>query len=230
MVIVALDFTSKKEVEAFLAPFEHPIYVKIGMSLFYAEGPQIITYIKSLGHKIFLDLKLHDIPYQVGEAIKSIATLGVDMINVHAKGGLKMMKEAKKTLSNIENPPLLIAVTELTSTDQHMLLHELGQSGSVLSSVLRFASLAKEAGLDGVVCSALESIDIKERCGSDFLTITPGIRYQEANDDQVRVVTPMFAKENQADYIVVGRPITQDNNPKVMYNKIQFDFIYGGTL
>jgi orotidine-5'-phosphate decarboxylase len=224
MVIVALDFTSKQEVDTFLTAFKEPIYVKIGMSLYYALGPDIIKDIKSKGHKIFLDLKLHDIPHQVSEAMKGIAHLGVDMVNVHAKGGIKMMREARKSLDGVANPPILLAVTELTSTDQVMMNKELGTPGSMLASVLRLAKNAKTAGCDGVVCSALESLDIKAVCGSQFLTVTPGIRYQASGDDQVRVVTPKFAQENQADYIVVGRPITASSDKLGMYNVINSEF------
>lgn len=224
MVIVALDFTSLSDVETCLNQFKEPIYVKVGMTLFYAYGPQIIKDIQKRGHKIFLDLKLHDIPHQISEAMKAIGHLGVDMVNVHAKGGLKMMREARESLNRFENPPILLAVTELTSTDLTMMNHELGTSGTVLSSVLRLSKLAQEAGCDGVVCSALESLEIKAHCGNDFLTVTPGIRYQASSDDQVRIVTPGVAKENKADFIVVGRPITASSDPYEMYKKMTGDF------
>lgn len=225
MVIIALDFENKEKTLAFLKEFNESLYVKVGMELFYSEGPAIIQEIKALGHKIFLDLKLHDIPNTVKSAMKCLAQLGVDMVNVHAAGGIKMMSEALKAFDGIEKRPLVIAVTQLTSTSKEMMNNEQGIQGEIIDSVLRYASNAKIAGLDGVVCSPLEVAMIKEKLGKDFLTVTPGIRLASTNDDQVRVTTPADARRIGSDFIVVGRPITRSENKVGSYHQIRKDFM-----
>lgn len=218
-VIIALDFASIDEVKDFLAGFEHEkLFVKIGMELYYQEGPSIVTYIKSLGHNIFLDLKLHDIPNTVEKAMRGLAKLGVDMTNVHAAGGVEMMKAAKRGLGE---GPALIAVTQLTSTSEEQMHSDQLINVSLNESVVHYAKCAKEAGLDGVVCSPLESPMIFEATGTDFLTVTPGVRLASSvSDDQKRVMTPQKAFENGSSYIVVGRPITQAENPLAVYKEI----------
>lgn len=225
MVIIALDFENKEKTLAFLKEFNESLYVKVGMELFYSEGPAIIQEIKALGHKIFLDLKLHDIPNTVKSAMKCLAQLGVDMVNVHAAGGIKMMSEALKAFDGMEKRPLVIAVTQLTSTSKEMMNNEQGIQGEIIDSVLRYASNAKIAGLDGVVCSPLEVAKIKEKLGKDFLTVTPGIRLASTNDDQVRVTTPADARRIGSDFIVVGRPITRSENKVGSYHQIRKDFM-----
>ncbi len=228
MVIVALDFENQEKVLKFLKQFSESMYVKVGMELFYSEGPKIIHEIKKLGHKIFLDLKLHDIPNTVASAMKSIAKLDVDMINVHAAGGIKMMHEALMALEEVKGKsrPLLIAVTQLTSTSKDVMNQELLIPGEVSETVKQYALNAKKAGLDGVVSSPLETKIIKEACGKEFITVTPGIRLSSnTNDDQVRITTPKMAKELGCDYIVVGRPITRSDDPVQAYNKIKNDFL-----
>lgn len=225
MVIIALDFENKEKTLAFLKEFNESLYVKVGMELFYSEGPAIIQEIKALGHKIFLDLKLHDIPNTVKSAMKCLAQLGVDMVNVHAAGGIKMMSEALKAFDGMEKRPLVIAVTQLTSTSKEMMNNEQGIQGEIIDSVLRYASNAKIAGLDGVVCSPLEVAMIKEKLGKDFLTVTPGIRLASTNDDQVRVTTPADARRIGSDFIVVGRPITRSENKVGSYHQIRKDFM-----
>lgn len=220
-VIVALDFQNKEEVTTFLAQFEQPIYVKVGMELFYSEGIEIIKLIKKLNHKIFLDLKVHDIPNTAKQAMLSLKKLDVDMVNVHCAGGLKMMKAAQEIFA--ESNTLIIGVTQLTSTSQTMLEDELLIEKDINEVILAYAKMAYEANLDGVVCSPLEAKMIHEQIASDFLTVTPGIRY-ESNDDQVRITTPSHAKELGCDYIVVGRPITKANDSKAMYDKISKEF------
>ncbi len=223
--IVALDFSSKEEVVDFLKQFDEPVYVKIGMELTYACGFDIVETVKKMGHHIFLDLKLHDIPNTVKGGMSNLARLGVDMTNVHCAGGIAMMKAAVEGLKNGSKDgkrPLCIGVTQLTSTSQEAMNEELGIGGSVLDCVLHYAKNAKEAGLDGVVCSVHEAKAIHEACGSDFLTVTPGIRLaSDSVDDQKRVATPQLAKEEGCDYIVVGRSITKANDPKAVYEQIE---------
>lgn len=224
-LIVALDFPSEKETMAFLDHFKEPIYVKIGMELFYREGPAVISRIKEKGHRIFLDLKLHDIPNTVKSAMRNLALADVDMVNLHAGGGKKMMEEALAGLEEGSRGrkarPLCIAVTQLTSTGPEMLKNELFIETSLEETVLGYAKLTKEAGLDGVVCSVHEAKKIHQLCGENFLTVTPGIRPAgQAKDDQVRVATPSYAREQGCDYIVVGRPITQAEDKLAAYRSI----------
>ena len=226
-VIIACDFSSKEETLKFLDQFkEEKPFVKIGMELFYAEGGEIVKEIKKRGHKIFLDLKLCDIPYTVYKAMKNIAALGVDMTNVHAFGSIEMMKAAKKAINEVNPETKLIAVTVLTSSDQNVLDNELMIDGNINDVILKYASNTKEAGLDGVVCSPLESKIIKEKCGEDFLTVTPGIRFaDDAKGDQKRVTTPAMAKEIGSSYIVVGRSITGAKDPVEAYRRCVREFI-----
>lgn len=225
-VIIACDFSSAQETYDFLKQFadEKP-YVKVGMELYYSEGPKVVEEIKAMGHKIFLDLKLHDIPNTVGKAMKNLAAMGVDMTNVHAAGGVKMMQAASAALEGSSTK--LIAVTQLTSTSEEIMHKELLISNSlpINEVVAKYASLAKQAGLNGVVCSPLEASIIKETCGSEFLTATPGIRFAEdAKGDQVRVTTPCDARV-ASDYIVVGRSITAASDPVAAYKKCVKDFL-----
>ena len=226
-VIIACDFSSKEETLKFLDQFkEEKPFVKIGMELFYAEGGEIVKEIKKRGHKIFLDLKLCDIPNTVYKAMKNIAALGVDMTNVHAFGSIEMMKAAKKAINEVNPETKLIAVTVLTSSDQNVLDNELMIDGNINEVILKYASNTKEAGLDGVVCSPLESKIIKEKCGEDFLTVTPGIRFaDDAKGDQKRVTTPAMAKEIGSSYIVVGRSITGAKDPVEAYRRCVREFI-----
>lgn len=226
-VIIACDFSSKEETLKFLDQFkEEKPFVKIGMELFYAEGGEIVKEIKKRGHKIFLDLKLCDIPNTVYKAMKNIASLGVDMTNVHAFGSIEMMKAAKKAINEVNPETKLIAVTVLTSSDQNVLDNELMIDGNINDVILKYASNTKEAGLDGVVCSPLESKIIKEKCGEDFLTVTPGIRFaDDAKGDQKRVTTPAMAKEVGSSYIVVGRSITGAKDPVEAYRRCVREFI-----
>lgn len=205
-------------------------YVKIGMELFYSEGPEIIKILKERGHKVFLDLKLHDIPNTVKRAMQVLGAYGVDMVNVHAGGGIEMMRAAKEGLmigaARFADKPKLIAVTQLTSTDAATLRDELLIDKPMDEVVKQYALNAKEAGLDGVVCSAFEAAAIHETCGEDFLTVTPGIRFEDsAADDQKRVMTPAKAKEAGADYIVVGRPVTAAARPIDAYAKCKEEFL-----
>lgn len=226
MVIIALDFENKERTLDFLKKFKNEkLFVKVGMELFYSEGPSIIKEIKDLGHKIFLDLKLHDIPNTVKGGMKSLAKLGVDMVNVHAAGGIKMMQAAYDAFEGVENKPKIIAVTQLTSTSKEAMNNEQGIPGDVIDSVLRYAKCAKEAHLDGVVCSPLEVRAIKDSLGEDFLTVTPGIRPQTVNDDQVRITPPHDARKLGTNYIVVGRPITKAEDPYKAYLEIRKDFL-----
>lgn len=226
-VIIACDFSSKEETLKFLDHFkEEKPFVKIGMELFYAEGGEIVKEIKKRGHKIFLDLKLCDIPNTVYKAMKNIAALGVDMTNVHAFGSIEMMKAAKKAINEVNPETKLIAVTVLTSSDQNVLDNELMIDGNINDVILKYASNTKESGLDGVVCSPLESKIIKEKCGEDFLTVTPGIRFaDDAKGDQKRVTTPAMAKEIGSSYIVVGRSITGAKDPVEAYRRCVREFI-----
>lgn len=223
--IIALDFSSADQVTEFLKQFKEPVYVKIGMELTYAEGLSIVETVKKMGHHIFLDLKLCDIPNTVKGGMRNLARLGVDMVNVHCSGGIAMMKAAKEGLAEGAEDgkvPLLIGVTILTSISQDALNNELGIPGEVLDTVVRYAKNAKEAGLDGVVCSVHEAKAIREACGEDFLTVTPGIRLADDNvNDQKRVATPAYAKEQGASMIVVGRSITGSADPKAAYELIE---------
>ncbi len=224
--IIALDFSNKEQVLEFLKQFDEPVYVKIGMELTYACGLDVIKEVKAMGHHIFLDLKLHDIPNTVKGGMKNLAKLGVDIINCHCAGGIEMMKAAKEGIE--EGTPdgqpkaKLIGVTVLTSTSKEIMNNELGIEGEVLDTVIHYAKNAKEAGLDGVVCSVHEAKAIHEACGDGFLTVTPGIRLAgNSADDQKRVATPEFAKEQGCDMIVVGRSITKSANPKETYKLIE---------
>ncbi len=225
-VIIACDFPTADKMFGFLRPFEgrNP-YLKIGMELYYAEGAPIVRELKKRGFRIFLDLKLHDIPNTVASAMKVLAGLGVDIINVHAAGGRKMMAAAKEAVSTAEKPPVLIGVTQLTSTSEEMLHSELLIEKSMEDTVISYAKNAKAAGLGGVVCSPLEAGLIHKACGNEFLTVTPGIRFAE-NDkgDQTRVTTPAMAKQLGSDYIVVGRSITGAADPLKAYERCVNDF------
>lgn len=227
-VIVALDFPSAKEVYSFLDKFEEEkLFVKIGMELFYAEGPEIVREIKRRGHKIFLDLKLHDIPNTVMKAMASLSKLDVDMCNLHAGGGSEMMKAALKGLTRADGTrPLLIAVTQLTSTDSDMLKNELLISESMEKTVESYALNALNSGLDGVVCSPLEAAKVHSACGNSFLTVTPGVRFAGGEKgDQKRVTTPEEARKIGSDYIVVGRPITAAFYPVAAYKLAKKQFL-----
>lgn len=227
-VIIACDFSSKEQVMAFLDKFpgKKP-YVKIGMELFYAEGPDIVREIKGKGHPVFLDLKLHDIPNTVKKAMSVLRDLQADMVNLHASGTVDMMKAALEGLTRANGTrPLLIAVTQLTSTSQERMQRELLIERPIDQVVMHYASLAKQAGLDGVVCSPLEAGKVHETCGSAFLTVTPGVRFADGDiGDQVRVTTPAKAKEIGSDYIVVGRPITASADPVAAYERCVREFV-----
>lgn len=227
-VIIACDFASAEETLAFLDKFtEEKPYVKIGMELYYAEGPQIVKKIKERGHKIFLDLKLHDIPNTVKKAMKVLSALDVDMCNLHAAGTVAMMEAALEGLTREDGTrPLLIAVTQLTSTDQERMEKDLLIEKPLEEVVDHYAANAKKAGLDGVVCSPLEAARVHELCGEGFLTVTPGVRFADGDaGDQVRVTTPQRAKEIGSDYIVVGRPITQAEDPVAVYRRCVSEFV-----
>jgi orotidine-5'-phosphate decarboxylase len=227
-VIVALDFPTAKETTGFLDLFqdEKP-FVKIGMELYYAEGPQIVRAVKARGHKVFLDLKLHDIPNTVKRAMAVLSTLNVDMVNCHAAGTVEMMKAALAGLTRPDGSrPLLVAVTQLTSTSEEQMRKELLINASMQEAVAQYAKNARLAGLDGVVCSPLEVADIREACGPGFLTVTPGIRFAgAAADDQARITTPEKAREIGSDYIVVGRPVTNADDPVAAYRRCVKEFI-----
>ena len=227
-VIIACDFASREETLNFLDSFEdEKPFVKIGMELFYAEGPDMVREIKRRGHKIFLDLKLHDIPNTVMKAMRSLSKLDIDMVNVHAAGTAKMMSAAIEGLTgNGGKRPLLIAVTQLTSTDEETMKRELLIDSPLEEVVKKYAANAKEAGLDGVVCSPLEAGTVHEACGADFLTVTPGVRFEGGEKgDQKRVTTPAKAKELGSDYIVVGRPITEADDPVAAYRRAIKEFL-----
>ena len=227
-VIIACDFASAAETFRFLERFtEEKPYVKLGMELFYSRGPQIIRDIKARGHRIFLDLKLHDIPNTVKRTMKVLSELEVDMCNLHAAGTIAMMEAALAGLTRQDGSrPLLIAVTQLTSTDEKRMAEELLINRPLEQVVMHYASNAKKAGLDGVVCSPLEASQVHEACGKDFLTVTPGVRFAGSEqEDQVRVTTPARARELGADYIVVGRPITQAENPVEVYRRCVREFV-----
>lgn len=220
--IIALDFASKEDVMTFLKPFDEPLFVKVGMELFYQTGPTLIKDIKALGHDIFLDLKLHDIPNTVGKAMEGLAKLEVDLVNVHAAGGSEMMRRAVEGLRTQNEKTKIIAVTQLTSTTETMLHEEQNIQTSIEEAVLNYAKLAQQSGLDGVVCSPLETQLITEHCGSSFLKVTPGIRpANSARNDQKRVTTPEEAKQLGSTHIVVGRPITQSAQPVESYHQIK---------
>lgn len=227
-VIVALDFPSAQEVYTFLDQFqsEKP-FVKIGMELFYAEGPEIVRRIKARGHRIFLDLKLHDIPNTVKSAMRVLSRLDVDMVNLHAAGTIDMMRAALEGLTRADGTrPLLLAVTQLTSTSEERMQRELLISASMPDTVKKYAQNAQEAGLDGVVCSPLEAALVKEACGPNFAAVTPGIRFADsAADDQSRVMTPARARQGGSDAIVVGRPITRALDPVAAYRRCVEEFI-----
>lgn len=227
-VIVACDFASKAQTLEFLDQFtDRKPFVKIGMELFYAEGPDIVREIKARGHKIFLDLKLHDIPNTVKSAMAVLTGLGVDIINVHAAGTKRMMEAALKGLTRPDGTrPLLIAVTQLTSTDQQAMEEDLWIEKPLPEVVMHYAKCAEDAGLDGVVCSPLEAKAVHETCGAQFLTVTPGVRFAEsAAGDQKRIMTPQQAKIEGCDYIVVGRPITKAEDPVAAYERCCAEFI-----
>ncbi|RIM05275.1 orotidine-5'-phosphate decarboxylase [Staphylococcus chromogenes] len=220
--IIALDFASKEDVMTFLKPFDEPLFVKVGMELFYQTGPTLIKDIKALGHDIFLDLKLHDIPNTVGKAMEGLAKLEVDLVNVHAAGGSEMMRRAVEGFRTQNEKTKIIAVTQLTSTTETMLHEEQNIQTSIEEAVLNYAKLAQQSGLDGVVCSPLETQLITEHCGSSFLKVTPGIRpANSARNDQKRVTTPEGAKQLGSTHIVVGRPITQSAQPVESYHQIK---------
>ena len=227
-VIIACDFKSKEEVFNFLDLFkEEKPFLKIGMELFYAEGPEIVKEIKRRGHKIFLDLKLCDIPNTVEKAMRVLSNLDVDMCNLHASGTIAMMEAAIQGLTREDGTrPLLIAVTQLTSTSEERMKEELLINHPIDEVVMHYAKNAKTAGLDGVVCSPLEAGKVKGVCGKEFVTVTPGVRFADGEvGDQVRVTTPAQAKEIGSDYIVVGRPITKAEDPVAAYRRCVKEFI-----
>lgn len=228
-VIVACDFSSADQVLAFLDKFAdcpRKPFVKIGMELYYAAGPAIVREIKARGHKIFLDLKLHDIPNTVRKTMKVLSALDVDMTNVHAAGTIEMMKAALEGLTREDGSrPLLIAVTQLTSTSQERMEADLMIHEPIAEVIAHYAENAAAAGLDGVVCSPLEAGVVKERCGADFCAVTPGIRFADsAADDQVRITTPARAREIGSDFIVVGRPVTAAEDPVAAYLRCVREF------
>ena len=227
-VIIACDFASREATLAFLDKFtDVKPFVKIGMELYYAEGPEIVREIKARGHKIFLDLKLHDIPNTVKKAMSVLRNLDVDVTNLHAAGTTAMMKAAVEGLTREDGTrPMLLAVTQLTSTSEERMQKELLINETMPKTVQKYAQNAQEAGLDGVVCSPLEAALVKEACGADFATVTPGIRFADsAADDQVRVMTPARAREIGSDYIVVGRPITAAEDPVAAYRRCMKEFV-----
>lgn len=229
-VIIACDFSSASEVLEFLDKFAdcpRKPFVKIGMELYYGAGPDIVRRIKARGHKIFLDLKLHDIPNTVKKTMKVLSGLDVDMTNVHAAGTIDMMRAALEGLTREDGTrPVLIAVTQLTSTTEERMQKELLINSGIKETIAHYASNAREAGLDGVVCSPLEASIVKEACGRDFIAVTPGIRFADsAADDQRRVTTPQMAREIGSDYIVVGRPITAAADPVASYKRCLKEFL-----
>ena len=226
-VIIACDFSSAEKVFEFLDQFtERKPFVKIGMELFYAAGPQIVRELKKRGHKIFLDLKLHDIPNTVKKAMAVLSNLDVDLCNLHASGTIRMMEAALEGLTRPDGTrPLLIAVTQLTSTDQESMENDLLIHEPIDQVVMHYASNAKKAGLDGVVCSPLEAGKVHDICGKEFLTVTPGVRFADGDiGDQKRVMTPAEAKKIGSDYIVVGRPITAAEDPVAADNRCVAEF------
>ena len=229
-VIIACDFDSKEKVFSFLDKFEaeeRKPFVKIGMELYYAEGPEIVREIKRRGHKIFLDLKLHDIPNTVKKSMSVLSRLDVDMTNLHAAGTGRMMEAAIEGLTREDGTrPILIAVPQLTSTDEETMKSDLLINEPIDKVVLHYASVAKKSGLDGVVCSPLEAGKVHDTCGKDFVTVTPGVRFADGDiGDQKRVMTPAAAKEIGSDYIVVGRPITAAEDPVAAYRRCVAEFV-----
>ncbi|MBR5817923.1 MAG: orotidine-5'-phosphate decarboxylase [Clostridia bacterium] len=227
-VIIACDFSSAEATFNFLDKFEgKKPFVKIGMELYYAEGPSIVKEIKKRGHKIFLDLKLHDIPNTVKKSMAVLSKLDVDMTNLHAAGTGKMMEAAIEGLTREDGTrPILIAVTQLTSTDEETMKRDLLIDAPIADVVMHYATVAKNAGLDGVVCSPLEAEKVHSTCGKDFVTVTPGVRFADGDiGDQKRVMTPAEAKKIGSDYIVVGRPITAAANPVAAYERCCLEFI-----
>ena len=228
-VIIACDFAGRQQTLEFLDLFAggRKPFVKIGMELFYAEGPDIVREIKRRGHPIFLDLKLHDIPNTVKKAMRVLSSLDVDICNVHAAGTIDMMRAALEGLTRPDGTrPLLIAVTQLTSTSEERMQNELLIGAGIGETIVKYAQNAREAGLDGVVCSPLEAAMVKDACGPDFLDITPGIRFADAAaDDQVRITTPARAREIGSDYIVVGRPVTAAADPVAAYQRCLKEFL-----
>ena len=229
-VIIACDFDSKEKVFAFLDKFENEDrkpFVKIGMELYYAEGPEIVREIKRRGHKIFLDLKLHDIPNTVKKSMAVLSRLDVDMTNLHAAGTGRMMEAAIEGLTRADGTrPMLIAVTQLTSTDEETMKQDLLINEPIDKVVMHYAANAKKSGLDGVVCSPLEAGKVHDTCGKDFVTVTPGVRFADGDiGDQKRVMTPAAAKEIGSDYIVVGRPITAAEDPVAAYRRCVNEFV-----
>jgi orotidine-5'-phosphate decarboxylase len=228
-VIIACDFAGRQQTLDFLDAFadRRKPFVKIGMELFYAEGPDIVRELKRRGHPVFLDLKLHDIPNTVKKAMKVLSALDVDICNVHAAGTIDMMRAALEGLTRPDGSrPLLIAVTQLTSTSEERMQKELLIGAGINDTIVKYAQNAREAGLDGVVCSPLEAAMVKDACGPDFLTITPGIRFADAAaDDQVRITTPARAREIGSDYIVVGRPVTAAPDPAAAYQRCLHEFL-----
>ena len=227
-VIIACDFSSGQKTLEFLDRFgEKKPFVKIGMELFYSEGPDIVRQIKKRGHKIFLDLKLHDIPNTVKKSMAVLSGLDVDMTNLHAAGGSKMMAGALEGLTRADGTrPILIAVTQLTSTDTETLKNELLINTPMAETVMSYAENAKNSGLDGVVCSPLEAEAVHDRCGKGFITVTPGVRFADGDiGDQKRVMTPAEAKKAGSDYIVVGRPITAADDPVAAYMRCVEEFV-----
>jgi orotidine-5'-phosphate decarboxylase len=227
-VIIACDFADRKQTLDFLEKFSgKKPFVKIGMELFYAEGAQMVREIKSRGHKVFLDLKLHDIPNTVKKAMSVLSALDIDMCNVHASGTVRMMQAAIEGLTRPDGTrPLLIAVTQLTSTDQQSMEEDLLIERPIDEVVMHYAKNAEKAGLDGVVCSPLEAGTVHGACGKEFLTVTPGIRFADGDvGDQKRVMTPADAKKAGSDYIVVGRPITAADDPVAAYNRCVEEFV-----
>ena len=227
-VIIACDFSGKAQVLDFLDKLgDQKPYLKIGMELFYAEGPQIVRLLKARGHRVFLDLKLHDIPNTVEKSMRVLRDLGADIVNLHAAGTRAMMEAALRGLTRDDGTrPLLIAVTQLTSTDQQAMEQELLIDKPLSEVVLSYAENARAAGLDGVVCSPLEAGAVHGRCGAGFLTVTPGVRFAEGDKgDQKRVATPALARELGADYIVVGRPITKAEDPLAAYHRCVKEFL-----
>ncbi len=227
-VIIACDFSTKKAVMDFLDKFkEEKPFVKIGMELYYAEGPEIVREIKARGHKIFLDLKLHDIPNTVKKAMSVLSRLDVDMTNLHASGTIAMMEAAVEGLTKEDGTrPILIAVTQLTSTSEERMKNELLINAPIDETVMHYAKNAKIAGLDGVVCSPLEAGKVHDTCGNKFVTVTPGVRFADGDvGDQVRVMTPEQAKKIGSDYIVVGRPITAAEDPVSAYRRCVKEFV-----
>ena len=228
-VIIACDFAGRQQTLDFLDAFagSRKPFLKIGMELFYAEGPDIVRELKRRGHPIFLDLKLHDIPNTVKKAMRVLSGLDIDLCNVHAAGTIEMMRAALEGLTRPDGSrPLLIAVTQLTSTSEERMQQELLIGAGINETIVKYAQNAREAGLDGVVCSPLEAAMVKEACGPDFLTVTPGIRFADAAaDDQVRITTPARAREIGSDYIVVGRPVTAAPDPVAAYERCLKEFL-----